>query len=225
MYEEIVIVNKNEHLNKGAKSFENYSYAKGVNSSIITSDEFYEVCKYYPILFSKNEDGWYAMALFGLDGKNLFLNKKGEWKKDLYIPAYIRRYPFIYVKNNDELYLGIDTKALIEKSEAKDRYFFEEDGTQSEFVKKILKYLDAFHLQSLSTSDFIKKLEELGVLEESLITKKEGEKEKKYGNIWIVNEKKLDSLKEEEKAALCKNNYMKLITAHLISLSNIKKIS
>lgn len=224
MYKNVVVINETEHKEKGAKSLPNFSYAKNFNSCIIVSDEFYEVCKNYPILFAKNSDGWYALALFGLDGENNFVNRKGEWKKGFYIPAYVRRYPFIYVKDGENLFLGIDEGQIIDKSEAGERYFFEEDGSHSEFVKEIIKYLDAFHLQTLATTKFIERLDELGILEESMITRTEKDQEYKYGNFWTVNENKLNELSDEEKCSLCKDNSMKLITAHLISLSNVKKL-
>ena len=224
MYKEVVVVNETEHKDKGVKSLANFSYAKKINSCIITTDEFYEVCKSYPILFAKNSDGWYALALFSLDGKNSFVNRKGDWEKGCYIPAYVRRYPFIYVKDDKDLLLGIDSAHLIDKSEADTRYFFEEDGSQSNFVKESLKYLDAFHLQSIATTNFIDKLDKLGVLEESIITKTNKDKEEKYGDFWTVNENKLNELNDEDKSSLCKDNSMKLITAHLISLSNVKRL-
>ncbi len=224
MYKNVVVLNETEHKEKGAKSLSSFAYAKKFNSCIIVTDEFYEACKSYPILFAKNSDGWYALALFGLDGKNNFVNRKGDWRKGCYIPAYVRRYPFIYVKDDKNLFLGIDSAQIIEKSEADERYFFEEDGSHSAFIEKIIKYLDAFHLQSLATTDFIKRLDNLGVLEESMITKTNNDKEDTYGNFWTVNESKLNGLSDDEKISLCKDNSMKLVTAHLISLSNVKRM-
>ncbi len=224
MYKEVVVINEKEHKSKGVKSLNHFLYAKDLNSCMITLDEFYESCKSYPILFAKNDEGWFALALFGLEDKNIFVNEDGEWKKDCYIPAYVRRYPFIYVKNDNELLLGIDKTQLIKKTKTNKRYFFEKDGKQSDFVKEVVKYLDAFQLQSIATKNFIEKLEKLDILEPSTIKKTNKDKEEIIGGFWVVSEDKLNNLKDEKKNLLCKDNSLKLITAHLISLSNIKHI-
>ena len=36
------------------------------------------------------------------------MNDKGEWLKGN-IPAFVRRYPFVFIENGDDLVLGLDS--------------------------------------------------------------------------------------------------------------------
>ena len=81
----------------------------------LTVDEFTLVQRHYPIVFSIG-DSPIPMALMGLnEGVNVFLNDDGRPNDPaLYIPAYIRRYPFLLARlrpDSDELSLCFDPAA------------------------------------------------------------------------------------------------------------------
>lgn len=50
--------------------------------------------KYYPIVFTARENPVMLAVLGVIDDVNLFVDDKGMWDQSLYIPAYVRRYPF-----------------------------------------------------------------------------------------------------------------------------------
>ena len=225
MYENIEILTKDEHKDKGIKTISNYDYAKDVTTTLVLINEYYQACKDYPIVFVKEDDEWKSLVVMGLDGSNDFVNKDGEWSKNCYIPAFIRRYPFIYVSHEDELLLASDSSAIIDANKSGDKKFFDKDGEPTEFVKDVLNYMNEFQLFSEKSKSFIEKLDKLGVLEPANITRNLNGKEKNIGGFWIVSEEKLSDLKSKDKTALCKENLYQPITAHLISLSNVKKLS
>ena len=73
----------------------------------VTVDEFGLVQRVYPIVFSIGENP-IPIALMGLnEGVNVFLDDNGRsTDPNLYIPAYLRRYPFLLAKlrpESDEL--------------------------------------------------------------------------------------------------------------------------
>jgi len=222
MYQNVEVILKKEHKNLGVKNIKDFKHAKELTASMITLDEFYLACKNYPIVFTKNEEeGWFAVALLGLDKTNNFVNKNGKWKENHYIPAYIRRYPFIYVKNGDELLLGFDAEQKIDKKDAEDRYFFEENEEPSEFVNNVLSFLNDVRRSSIATKEFIEQLDKLDILEESELNGKDIN----INGFWVVNEEKLNKLTKKNQTILCDKKYMQPITAHLISLSNIQNLS
>ena len=226
MYKKIELITQDEHKNSGVASVDDFKHTKEFTTPIITMQEYYESCKHYPIIFSKNdEEGWFSIALLGLEKENNFVNEEGAWRGGCYIPAYIRRYPFIYIRNNDELLLGFDSTHKIDKDKAGDRYFFDDNGEKTEFVDKVLNFMNQVQNDSNQTKKFIETLAELDILEESTIkgTNSEG-KEININGFWIVKENKLNELTKEDKSMLCEKNYMQPITAHLISLSNIQKL-
>src|SRR3954451_18189936 len=68
----------------------------GTHAVPLTVDEFPLVQRHYPIVFSVG-GAPVPIALMGLnDGVNVFLDENGRARDpNLYIPAYLRRYPFL----------------------------------------------------------------------------------------------------------------------------------
>ena len=100
MYKNLEIINKVAHKDKFVQNIENFLYLKEQTNVPITVEQFYEVCKNYSILFGKDADNkWFASAILGFKEKqNNFVDEKGNWEKKHYIPAFIRRYPFILIE-------------------------------------------------------------------------------------------------------------------------------
>lgn len=227
MYNNIELITKDSHKDAGVANVEGYTHAKELTTSMITMSEFYQSCKNYPIVFTKNdEEGWFSVALLGLEKENKFLDETGAWKEDCYIPAYIRRYPFIYIKNEDDLLLGFDSDHKIKKDEAGERHFFDEKEETTPFVTNVLTFMNQVQNSTKETKAFIETLVEMELLEESAITGKNADgKEISVNGFWILKEEKMAKLTKKKKAELCEKNYMQAITAHLISLSNIQSLS
>jgi len=228
MYTNLQPINKIEDKNKAIKEVKDFSYAKEQISAPITVAEFYEACKDYPILFAKDaNNSWIATVMMGYKEKeNLFVGENGIWEKQRYIPAHIRRYPFIYVNtDNDQLTLAVEGEFKSEDKEDEVRKLFLEDGTNSEFLNSVLGFLNQFHGDALATTAFIKQLEDWELLEEKVanIVAPDG-KNYSINGFYVVNEEKLKHLSKKKKEAICEKNVTPLITAHLISLSNIQKI-
>jgi hypothetical protein len=228
MYNDIVVVNKIEHKDKNVKEVKDFSFSKKLTSITVTIAEFYEACKNYPIFFAKDaEDKWFASVMLGYrKDENIFVNEKGVWEKLHYIPANIRRYPFIFVKNeeNDDLILAIEKEYLSDNEKDIERKLFKDDNN-SELLNQIMSFLEQFYVDSLGTQEFIKQLDELELLEEKVATVKNEKNEVfNINGFYVVNEEKLNHLSKKKKEEICNKNIMPLITAHLLSLSNLQKL-
>jgi hypothetical protein len=65
----------------------------------ITIDEFVAAQRFYPIVFSVG-DNPVPLALMGLnEGVNVFVDDEGKLLGETYVPAYIRRYPFMLARS------------------------------------------------------------------------------------------------------------------------------
>jgi SapC len=229
MYSQITLINSNEHKNNSIKSYSDFSYAKKLMTAPITVAEFYESCKDYPIIFVKDTAAnWTASAMMGYkENENLFIDENGMWEKGKYVPASIRRYPFIFIaQENQQLSLGVDAVSLIIAKEDEERKLFDEKGNQSEFISNVLAFMSQFQGDATATSNFIKQLEEWELLEEKimqLVTPK-GESFSING-FYIINEEKLQHLSKNKKQDICDHNAFPLITSHLISLSNMQRLA
>ena len=227
MYKQPQIINQEQHKTKALKEINALPQTKGMISSPIGFNEFYEACRDYPIFFAKDKDNkWFSTALLGYkEGENLFVDKKGKWKELHYIPAFIRGFPFILVnqENKKEMVVSIDSEYLDEKKSSKK--LFDENGNNSEFLNNVIGFLNQYYTDSLSANEFIKQLETWELLEEKVVNITNSKKEKfTLGGFFIVNEEKLKHLSKKKKDDICAKDAYSLITAHLISLSNIQKL-
>ena len=227
MYKKLEVLNKIQHKSKGVAEVTDFLYSKNLINAPIALSEFFEACKNYPIFFAKDKDNkWFSTALLGYkEGENLFVDKKGVWKELHYIPAFVRSYPFILVnqENKKELVIAIEGEYLNEKESSKK--LFDENGNNSEFLNKAIGFLNQYYADSLSTNEFIKQLESWELLEEKVVNILNSKNEKfTLGGFYVINEEKLKHLSKKKKDDICAKNAYALITAHLISLSNIQKL-
>ncbi|RXJ85442.1 SapC family protein [Arcobacter cloacae] len=229
MYKNLEIVNKIAHKENSIKEVKDFSYAKNLTSTPITVTEFFEACKNYPILFAKDKNNdWFASVMLGFKEKeNIFVDNKGNWDKLHYVPAFVRRYPFVFVEQNEQqqLLLGVEKEFLsIDKKDEK-RKLFDDKDENTEFLNNVLNFLNQYQNDSIATKEFIKQLDEWELLEEKVATIINEKKEQfNINGFYIVNEEKLKHLSKKKKEEICNKNATALITAHLISLSNIQKL-
>jgi len=229
MYENVEPLNSVTHLKSGIKEINSFEYAKELIHAPITIAEFYESCKDYPIVFAKDpNDVWTALALTGYkDKENIFIDKKGQWDKNRYIPAFVRRYPFVFMAQADseELTLAFDVAYKVEISKSKERAFFDDDAKATPFLQNIMSFLTQFQNDAKATAEFIQQLSDWDLLEARManVVTPAGETFTLNG-FYIVNEEKLRHLSKKKREEVYAKNAIPLITAHLISLSNIQRL-
>lgn len=228
MYKNLEIVNKINHKENSIKEVKDFSYAKNLTNAPVTVTEFFEACKNYPILFAKDKNNdWFASVMLGFkENENIFVDNKGNWDKLHYVPAFVRRYPFVFVEQNEQqLLLGVEKEFLsIDKKDEK-RKLFDDKDENTEFLNNVLTFLNQYQNDSIATKEFIKELDKWELLEEKVATIINDKKEQfNINGFYIVNEEKLKHLSKKKKEEICNKNATPLITAHLISLSNIQKL-
>lgn len=90
------------------KAEQDFRFAARTNAVPIMAAEFVEAQHSYPIVFVG--DPAHPATVLGLEADNLFVDAAGAWVADRYIPAYVRRYPFVFIESTDksQYALGID---------------------------------------------------------------------------------------------------------------------
>ena len=73
--------------------------------------EITQACRDYPVVFSRQEPHT-LVAITGFQGEqNLFIDARGQWEAERYIPAYLRRYPMRFPhRKTQHRALGIDAR-------------------------------------------------------------------------------------------------------------------
>ena len=218
-YKNPVPLDASRHATLGLKKNFGLSFTKGINAVPINLIEMPQICHTYPIAFSPDASAT-PVAILGLrDNENLYLNNNNEWLADSYIPAYIRRYPFIFseVPNGDQLTLCVDLDAQTTEEKG-DQQFFDADGKPSTLSQNALEFCKSYHSAAKQTIEFSRALHEADLLvtRQAEISTPAGRKIN-FSGFRIVDEKKLAELSDATFMEWRKRGWLPFIYAHLFS--------
>jgi hypothetical protein len=195
----------------------------------VTVDEFTLAQRHYPIVFSVGDNS-VPIALMGLnEGVNVFLDQDGRpLDPTNYIPAYIRRYPFLLARlrpDSDELSLCFDPTANAVGDFDEGEPLF--DGDQpSEATKAILQFCEQFESAGQRTASFVEELTKADLLMDGEVAiQPEGfEQPFVYRGFRMVDEEKLRNLRGDELRRMNQSGLLPLIYAHLFSLNEMRTV-
>jgi hypothetical protein len=189
----------------------------------LTVTEFAPAALSYPVIFIGDARMPVAvMALRG--GENLFVSEAGEFRAEAYIPAYVRRYPFVFANDDAQkrLILCVDRDAPFIREGGATPMFV--DGKPSSYVEQAMEFCNNFELERQRTDAFVKLLTELDLLDtrEAMFTPRNPDgtagAPQKIAEYFAVSEDKLKALPAEKLAELRDNGALGQIYAHLVSL-------
>lgn len=234
MYGSLVALDREQHkklrLNTEMTTIDKVA---GMNSMFLTAVEFADACKEFPIVFVRvgepGKDGApqaiAPLAVFGIKaGSNLYV-KDGKWTAN-YAPAYMRRYPFVMARvNQDDWAVCIDAD-WAGFNETDGEALFNDDGQPSEFTLNAKSFLESFEGESDRTREFCALLQNLGLLREMRFeaTLASGEKLDVNGFL-AIDEEKLAALKDEQIVQLYRNGVLSLVEMHRVSLGNMSRLA
>ena len=196
-----------------------FTFAASTNTVPLATPEFPLIARHFPIMFL-GADLVPTAALGFNPESNLFVNAKGEWDRLSYIPAYVRRYPFILLgmEGDERLHLGIDKAARSDKEGA--RALFEADK-ETAAVTEALTFCEQFHNAFNLTRAFSNALKETGVVEEhDLELELSPGQVSKVGTIQRVSEEKFKALSDATILDWQKKGFLHSVYFHLQSLNN-----
>ena len=216
------------HSSYKTRAADSAPFLAGTHAVPITIDEFVTAQRYYPIVFSVGENP-VPLALMGLnEGVNVFVDADGKLLGETYVPAYIRRYPFMLARTNpdaDELSLCFDPHSgLVGNYEEGNPLFA--DGQVSETTTAILKFCEEFELSAQRTTAFMAELKETGLLidGEASVQVAGMEQPFVYRGFQMVAEEKFRDLRGDELRKINQNGILQLALAHLFSLALVPEI-
>jgi len=195
-----------------------------------TVDEFTLLARHYPIIFAIG-DNPIPLALMGLsEGANVFVDEDGKpLDSSMYMPAYIRRYPFLLAKlrpDSDELSLCFDPTAGAIGDFEDGEPLFDDNGEPSKVTKSILEFCEQFEAAGQRTAAFIADLQKSGLLMDGEVAiQPEGAAQPfTYRGFRMVDEQKLREMSGEDLSKYNKSGLLPLIFAHLFSLSQLRDL-
>lgn len=218
-YKSPVPLDASRHGKMGLKKNFGLSFTRQVNAVPVNMIEMPQICHFYPIAFSPDDNAT-PVALIGLrDNENLFVNDKGEWDAGAYIPAYIRRYPFIFseMPGSDRLTLCVDMNDAV-VDEKSDQKFFDNDGKPTQLAQNALEFCKSYHAAAQQTQEFSRALAASGLLvdRQAEITVADG-KRINFSGFRIVDEQKLADMPDKDFTEWRRKGWLPFLYAHLFS--------
>lgn len=198
-----------------------FGFAARTNSVPVIATEFTLLCKFFPILFA---DAAFPqpVALLGVrDEENLFIDANGQWETGIYVPAYVRRYPFIFLEDKErgEFVLCLDDASPTLVKDDSNPLF--KDGKTTELADRALEFCRQFQAHHAATTEFVQALVDHDLLVDNRadITLLNGQKLSLNG-FKIIDETRFNALPPEEFLRWRERGWLHLVYCHFISTSN-----
>lgn len=216
------------HKDVGVKSSTSpFSFAKVGHAVPLTVGEFPLASLTGPVIFVGDDK--LPLAVMGLAaGENLFVREDGIIEPGAYIPAYIRRYPFVFATDEaaGQMVLCIDRKAdfIVDKAQA-DEMFFTPDGKPSAYTERCINFCNDFEVERQRTMGFVQLLKDLDLFEAKVAnytpTNPDGTagEPQQIAEYYGISEDKLNGLSKDKLTELRDNGALGQIYAHLCSLN------
>lgn len=225
-YNNPVPLDKNLHSELAIKKDITLQFTKKVNAVPVNLIEMPQLLHYYPIAFSPDSSAT-PVAILGLrDQENLFVDENGKWQSDTYVPAYIRRYPFIFseIPGTNQLTLCIDNSDHVVEENGEQKLF--DGGEPSQLSKNALEFCKSYHAAALQTLEFSKALEESGILvtKEAQVNIANSSKIN-FSGFRVVDEKKLAELPDETIIEWKNKGWLSFIYAHIFSNNQWQRLT
>lgn len=226
-YEKPVALDREKHRQLKVRATGSFAFAGKANSLYLAGVEFNEACKEFAIVFTRVGSGrTVPVAMLGLRGReNLFVDAQGKWDAG-YIPAFVRRYPFVLAElpGRAELAVCVD-EAFAGLNASEGEALFDAQGSDTPFLHNALDFLQRYQAEYLRTEAFCQRLEQAGLLMEmnaraDLVDGRSFT----INGLLIVDEKKLLALPDATALSLFRSGESHLISMHLVSLSNLRKL-
>ncbi|MBO0750430.1 MAG: SapC family protein [Porphyrobacter sp.] len=228
-YKDLAPLNSRDHGTWVARSIDVAEWAARQHAIPLTTDEFTLAQRHYPIVFS-DSDRPVPLALMGLnEGVNVFFDDAGVLREEAYVPAYIRRYPYLLARlteDADQLSLCFDPSSGLVTEEGEGARLFEGDQP-TEHTKALLAFCEQFEQAGMRTQQAVDELLKLDLLMDGQVSIQRGEEGESpfiYRGFKMVNQEKVHELRGDQLRTLNQNGLLPLIYAHLFSLDLMRVI-
>jgi hypothetical protein len=204
-----------------------FSFAANAHLVPLAVTEFSVAAASYPIIFVG--DDRQPAAVMGLrEGENLYVNEAGDFDFDSYIPAFMRRVPFVFANDPQaqRLILCIDAGSPMVDPEGGDVKLFE-DGKATPYTEGVMNFCKEFESERARTTDFVKILTDLDLFEikKATFTPPPGPDgvqppTQDIAEYTAISEEKLAKLSDAKLGELVRNGALQQCYVHLTSLVN-----
>lgn len=226
LYKEIKALNRDEHKALKIKQAADCTFAANTHLVPLAGLEFFQAARHYPIVFIGQDDQLMPIALLGLvEGLNSYLDESNQWQANTYIPAFVRRYPFVLAQDDVDNFTVCFDEAYPGCNAEEGRELFTDEGENSEYLTEMIQFLQNFTQEMERTRELVKALNELQLLTPRTLqlTHASGESFV-LRDFQAVDEELFNQLTDEQVLSLHKKGFLGWIYAHLMSLGNANQL-
>jgi hypothetical protein len=206
-----------------------FSFLRTAHAVPITVSEFGLAATCYPIIFVGADKT--PVAVMGVrQNENEYVDASGNPDPDAYLPAFVRRYPFVFAaeSESDRLLLCIDRAAPM-ISDTPDVPLFEGDKP-SKFTEDAVEFCKEFERQRRATIDFVELIDKSGLFETKSVTFTPRDatgnpgQPQKIADYFAVSEEGLNALSEARFNEIRNTGALAPMYAHMVSLLNWQRV-
>lgn len=222
IYKTAVPVSRARHAGWSVESGPNYAFSATVNSVPLMAVEFPQAAAEYAIVFTGTDEIMPAVILGIRGNENLFLTNETEWDAK-YIPAFVRRYPFVFSRTADRFLLCVDEEFPGVNQDGRGQALFDADGNPTPYTDNVLKFLQEYQTQFLRTQRFCARIRELDLLEpmQAQVTADDGRR-MSLGGFMAISREKMKALPPDKLSELAQTDELELMYLHLQSMRNFQ---
>ncbi len=204
-----------------------FSFARSLHTVPLSAVEFMPSARHYPIIFA-GESVIQPVALLGLrSDENLFVEEDGRWKEGCYVPAILRRAPFVLMQDTRQgrdgvgLWLDVDSP-LISKTEGTPIF---NEGKPTALLAKMANFAASVSREQARTRTFVNACLKHDLLVEKRmeITLASGQKII-FSGFRVIDEERLRNLDDAAALQWFRSGWCALAIAHFLSLGNMGRL-
>jgi hypothetical protein len=227
-YDEVAPLQKHHRVSLPAAGTAPHAFAR-LHAIPVSLEEFPAASRDYPLVFLRQpgSHNFSAVAALGMQpGQNLFMMSDGLWDRRVYLPAYVRRYPFCMAKpvqassSPTQRLVCVETSALGGRGEA----LYDGKGDALPNWELLERLIADFENDLERSDELCKLLYELDLLEPFTMKADIDGFTLQLDGLHRVDQARLEALPEEHLRRLFDAGAMDKLYAHLLSLQNFRRI-
>lgn len=197
-----------------------YGFAAQTNAVPLVAEEIPVAARHYPVVFS-DEAVAHPVALLGVRAQqNLFVDDQGRWQAGAYVPAYVRRYPFIFLENDagTELTLCVD-EAAAQFVEGRANPLFDLHGEPTTLARSALAFCRDYQAQHLAAVEFSKAVSAAGLFTDHRadLTLRDGQRMSLAG-FKVIDENRFARLPDATLLEWRRKGWLPMVYGHFFSI-------
>lgn len=227
LYQRPELLSMEQHGGYGLSRTETpFAFCAKTRAVPVTVGEIVKASKHFPIIFTGAENPVPLAVLGMIDDINLFVDDKGAWDENAYLPAYIRRYPFAVANESGGERLAIVIDAAFEGVVPGGEIALFDNGVPTPSTEQAIEFCKKYETDRRTTEQAMKSLAKFDLIsgQSAQYTPTDASGAQTFAQYFGIDEAKLRDMPDDKFLELRKSGVMPLIYAQLFSSQNWREL-